>query len=297
MEHELIDEFYHFLLLERGLSQHTITAYAADLNKFLCFLEEKKIKSMLDVQPKDVDSFMYWLDENGLSPRSRARTLAAIKTFYRFLVFTKRLSTNPAILTTSPRFAKKLPQVLSLEEVERLLKQPDLTTPKGLRDKAMLELLYATGLRVSELVKLELNQLNLETGYLIVRGKGAKERLIPIGKTAIGALNVYLQRGRPLLLHSPLNPYLFIGYKGKPLTRQGFWEIIKRYILKAGIKKSISPHTLRHSFATHLLERGADLRSVQVMLGHASITTTEIYTHITKTHLKEIYVRYHPRAK
>jgi len=186
--------------------------------------------------------------------------------------------------------------VLSLEEVERLLEQPDISQPKGLRDKAMLELLYATGLRVSELVFLKLNQINLEVGYVSVMGKGAKERLIPMGRKAQQVLTQYLKHGRSNLLKKP-SPYLFIGYRGRPLTRQGFWEIIKRYVLKSGINKHISPHTLRHSFATHILERGADLRSVQTMLGHSSITTTQIYTHVTEKRLKEFYVRYHPRAK
>ncbi|MDL1956728.1 MAG: site-specific tyrosine recombinase XerD [Candidatus Desulfofervidus auxilii] len=297
MEYELIDEFYRFLLLERGFSQHTIAAYATDLSKFLSFLQEKGIKSLLHVQPKEINEFIYWLSKKNLSPRSRARILSGIKTFFRFLVFTKRLSSNPAALAETPKFPKKLPQVLSLEEVERLLEQPDTTTIRGLRDKAMLELLYATGLRISELVRLKLNQINLEAGYIIIMGKGAKERLVPIGSKAINALNIYLEKARYILSNSPSNPYLFIGYQGKPITRQAFWEIIKRYAIQAGIEKSISPHTLRHSFATHLLERGADLRSVQTMLGHASITTTEIYTHITKTHLKETYVRFHPRAK
>ncbi len=296
MQDEIVDEFYQFLTLERGLSQHTIAAYASDLNKFQDYLSQKGIKDFTEVQTEEIEGFMYWLTLKRLSPRSRARILATIKTFFRFLVLTQRLESSPAVLIETPRFAKKLPQVLSLEEVERLLEQPDISQPKGLRDKAMLELLYATGLRVSELVLLKLNQINLEVGYVSVMGKGAKERLIPMGRKAQQVLTQYLKHGRSNLLKKP-SPYLFIGYRGRPLTRQGFWEIIKRYVLKSGINKHISPHTLRHSFATHILERGADLRSVQTMLGHSSITTTQIYTHVTEKRLKEFYVRYHPRAK
>jgi integrase/recombinase XerD len=297
MQDEIVDEFYRFLLLERGLSKHTVSAYASDLNKFQDYLYQKGIDHFSKVKPEHLEDFMYWLTKDSLSARSRARVLAAIKTFFRFLVLNEHLKINPAVLMETPRFPKKLPQVLSLEEVERLLEQSDTTTTKGLRDKAMLEVLYATGLRVSELVKLKLNQLNLEVGYILIIGKGSKERLVPIGIKAQEALSTYLERGRPTLLRRGNISYVFIGYKERALSRQGFWEIINRYVIQAGITKHISPHTLRHSFATHLLERGADLRSLQTMLGHASITTTQIYTHITKTRLKELYVRFHPRAK
>ncbi|MDL1965096.1 MAG: site-specific tyrosine recombinase XerD [Candidatus Desulfofervidus auxilii] len=296
MQHEIIDEFYQFLILERGLSQNTVVAYASDLNKFQDYLRQKGIEDFTKVQTREIEGFIHWLTQKKLSPRSRARVLATIKTFFRFLILSQRLETSPAVLIETPRFPKKLPQVLSLEEVERLLEQPDTTHPRGLRDKAMLELLYATGLRVSELVRLKLNQLNLEVGYISVVGKGAKERLVPVGRQAQQALTQYLKHGRSALLKTP-SPYLFIGYRGRPLTRQGFWEIIKKYAIKSGINKPISPHTLRHSFATHILERGADLRSVQTMLGHSSITTTQIYTHVTETRIKELYVRFHPRAK
>ena len=296
MQDEIVDEFYQFLILERGLSQHTIAAYACDLNKFQDYLRQKGIEDFTKVQMREIEGFIHWLTQKKLSPRSRARVLATIKTFFRFLILSQRLETSPAVLIETPRFPKKLPQVLSLEEVERLLEQPDTTHPRGLRDKAMLELLYATGLRVSELVRLKLNQLNLEVGYISVVGKGAKERLVPVGGQAQQALTQYLKKGRAALLKKP-SSYLFIGYRGRPLTRQGFWEIIKKYAIKSGINKPISPHTLRHSFATHILERGADLRSVQTMLGHSSIATTQIYTHVTETKLKELYVRFHPRAK
>ncbi len=293
----LLDAFYQFLLLERGLSRNTVAAYASDLMKFQLYLKGKGIKDVQVVTTKDIENFLYTLAQQGLSARSRARALTAVKTFFRFLIYNGRLDKNPASLVEAPRFGQKLPQVLSLEEVERLLTAPDISTPKGLRDKAMLELLYATGVRVSELVQLRLNQVNLEVGYVLIVGKGEKERFVPIGRKAQEALEIYLQKGRPHLLKNKTSPYLFLGYKGQPLTRQGFWEIIKRYALAAGIAKPISPHTLRHSFATHLLQRGADLRSVQTMLGHASVITTQIYTHITKEHLKKSYVKFHPRAK
>ncbi len=293
----LLDVFYQFLLLERGLSRNTVAAYASDLMKFQAYLKKKGIKDIQVVTTEDIENFLYTLAQQGLSARSRARALTAVKTFFRFLIYNGRLDKNPASLVEAPRFGQKLPQVLSLEEVERLLTAPDISTPKGLRDKAMLELLYATGVRVSELVQLRLNQVNLEVGYVLIVGKGGKERFVPIGRKAQEALEIYLQKGRPHLLKNKTSPYLFLGYKGQPLTRQGFWEIIKRYALAAGIAKPISPHTLRHSFATHLLQRGADLRSVQTMLGHASVITTQIYTHITKEHLKKSYVKFHPRAK
>ncbi len=294
---QLLDNFYQFLLLERGLSQNTVEAYSIDLVKFYNFLRKTKIQDIKEITPKHIEDFLYELAINGLSPRSRARVLTSIKTFFRFLIYSGKLDKNPASLIEAPRFPKKLPQVLNLTEVERLLKTPDTSNPKGLRDKAMLELLYATGLRVSELVKIKLNQINLEAGYVLIMGKGSKERLIPISRHAQEAIEDYLKKGRPYLLGQKHSPYVFLGYKGKPLTRQGFWEIIKRYALKAGINKSISPHTLRHSFATHLLERGADLRSVQTMLGHASVITTQIYTHITREFLKRNYEKFHPRAK
>ena len=293
----LLDEFYQFLLLERGLSKLTLEAYAHDLQAFQDFLKEKGIERPKDVKVKDIEEFLDRLAENGLSARSRARILTTIRTFFKFLTYTRRLKENPLSLIESPKFEKKLPQTLTFDEVEALLSQPNSKTARGIRDTAILELLYATGMRVSELVHLKLNQLYLEEGYIQVVGKRGKERIIPIGSRAKEALDKYLHKVRPQLLKGKSSPYLFIGYKGRPLTRQGLWEIIKKYTRQAGIFKEISPHTLRHSFATHLLEGGADLRAVQTMLGHASITTTQIYTHVTKEHLREVYAKFHPRAK
>lgn len=293
----LLDEFYQFLLLERGLSRLTLEAYAHDLQAFSDFLKDKNIQRPKEVKVEDVEEFLERLREHDLSARSRARFLTAIRTFFRFLIYTKRLKKSPLSSVESPKFEKRLPQTLTFNEVEMLLSQPDLNTARGARDAAMLELLYATGMRVSELVLLKLSQIYLEEGYVQVIGKRGKERLVPIGNRAKEILSGYLHKTRPKLLKKKASPYLFIGYKGHPLTRQGFWEIIKRYAQYAGIVKVISPHTLRHSFATHLLEGGADLRAVQTMLGHAAITTTQIYTHVTKEHLRKVYAKFHPRAK
>jgi integrase/recombinase XerD len=230
-----------------------------------------------------------------LSKRSQARNVSAIKTFFRFLVSEGKMKENPARLVETPRIQQKLPDILSVDEVERLLLQPDVATPLGQRDRAMLELLYATGLRVSELVHLRLLDVNLEAGFVKTLGKGSKERMVPFGEKARQAIKTYLSDGRSALLKEGHPPYLFLNFRGKPLTRQGFWKIIKNHGIMAGIKKNIKPHGLRHSFASHLLEAGADLRSVQLMLGHADITTTQIYTHVTRERLKELHGTCHPR--
>jgi integrase/recombinase XerD len=215
--------------------------------------------------------------------------------FFRFLVSDGKIKGNPARRLEGPKLPQRLPEVLTVHEVEKLLSQPDASTHQGQRDKTMLELLYATGLRVSELVGLRVSNINLEAGYVRTLGKGSKERMIPMGEKALESLRLYLTDGRIGLLKKRSSPYLFINSRGKPLTRQGFWKIIKRYRTMAGIKKDITPHSLRHSFATHLLEGGADLRSVQIMLGHADISTTQVYTHITRDRLKQIHEKYHPR--
>ena len=231
----------------------------------------------------------------GLSPRSVARNISAIKTFYRYLVFDGKIEGSPSRLMEAPKLARRLPDVLSREEVDRLLSQPDPSTPAGRRDQAMLELLYATGLRVSELVHLRLRDVNLEAGYVRTMGKGGKERLVPMGEKAVHSLKTYIADGRGKLDKGSGSPYLFLNFRKKPLTRQGFWKILKAYGVKALITKNITPHGIRHSFASHLLEGGADLRSVQVMLGHADISTTQIYTHVTREHLRDLHEKYHPR--
>ncbi len=289
----LADQFIQHLRVERGLSKNTIEAYSRDLKRFLQFLEQKHL-SPLRVTQDHVTAYMVSL-EGDLSIRSAARNLSAIKMFFRFLVSDERIAQSPVRLLNTPKIPQKLPEVLTHEEVDLLLSKPDPSVPKGQRDRAMLELLYATGLRVSELIGLTVTGVNLEAGYVRTLGKGAKERMVPMGAKALEALKDYLEEGRIGFLKGKTSGFLFLNNRGGPLTRQGFWKIIKQYGLAAGIRKKITPHSLRHSFASHLLEFGADLRSVQVMLGHADISTTQIYTHVTRERLKQIHERHHPR--
>ena len=292
----LLDQFLNYLVVEKGLSLNTLESYSRDLNKYLDFLSEKGIKDISTTSDVTIVSFITALKKNRLSNRSIARNVTSIKMFYKFLTENHYITKNPALIIETAKGESKLPQVLSIAEVELLLQKPDRNTVRGVRDAALLELLYATGLRVSELVSLPVNNLNLEAGYLIAYGKGSKERLVPIGEVAQNAIREYLNKGRPALLRNSQSPYLFLTRNGKPFTRQGFWKLIKEYALSAGIQKNISPHTLRHSFASHLLERGADLRSVQMMLGHVDISTTQIYTQVTAERLKKIHNQYHPRS-
>jgi integrase/recombinase XerD len=287
------DQFFDYLRVERGLSNNTLQSYSSDLVRFFRFLEGKGIDP-LSVTREDLSTYLITLSK-GISPRSLARNLSSIRGFYRFLVSEGRLDSNPARLQEAPRLPRRLPGALSMNEVDRLLAQPDPATPAGLRDRAMLELLYATGLRVSELIHLKVFDINMEAGFLRTLGKGSKERLVPVGAKALDAVKEYLLYGRRPLLKGVNPPFLFLNGRGKALTRQGFWKIIRAYGLKASIRRKISPHSLRHSFATHLLENGADLRSVQLMLGHADISTTQVYTHVTRERLKQIHEQYHPR--
>ena len=295
MEH-LLDQFLNYLVVERGLSPNTLDSYSRDLIKYLEYLSRKGIKDINETSDLTVISFFTSLKKDGLSNRSIARNLSSIKMFYKFLAEDHHIKSNPTLNIETPKRESKLPQVLSMEEVDSLLKIPGRNTPLGLRDAALLELLYATGLRVSEIVSLSLNNINLEAGYLLAYGKGSKERLVPIGEVAQNLIKEYLEKARPALLKKKQSNYLFITRRTKPMTRQGFWKLIKKYALAAGINKNISPHTLRHSFASHLLERGADLRSVQIMLGHSDISSTQIYTHVTTERLKKIHNQYHPRS-
>lgn len=287
------DQFINHLRVERGLAQNTIEAYSRDLKRFLQFLEQKKL-SPLKVTQDHVTAYMASLD-GSLSIRSAARSLSAIKMFFRFLVSDERIEQSPVRLLNTPKIPHKLPEVLTHEEVDQLLSTPDPSKPKGQRDRAMLELLYATGLRVSELIGMTITGVNLEAGFVRTIGKGSKERMVPIGAKALEALKDYLGEGRIQLLKGKTSGFLFLNTRGSPMTRQGFWKIIKQYGLEANINKKITPHSLRHSFASHLLEFGADLRSVQVMLGHADISTTQIYTHVTRERLKQIHEKHHPR--
>ena len=290
----LLDQFINHLRVEKGLADNTIESYSRDLIRFLHFLKSRNV-SPLHVAQDHIMDYMSTL-EGALSVRSAARNLSAIKIFFRFLVSDGKIEGNPSRLLESPKLPQRLPGVLTQNEVELLLSQPDVSNPRGQRDKAMLELLYATGLRVSELVGLEVSNINLEAGYVRTVGKGSKERMVPMGEKALNALRDYLSDGRVGLLRQRRSPKLFLNSRGQSLTRQGFWKIIKQYGVLAGINKKITPHLLRHSFASHLLEGGADLRAVQVMLGHADISTTQIYTHVTRERLKEIHEKYHPRS-
>jgi integrase/recombinase XerD len=286
--------FLEYLSVEKGLSLNTIQSYSRDLNKLFLFFQKEKIPWMR-ARESDLVKFIHHMSRSGLSARSLARLISSLKSFYRFLILDGILKKNPAINLTSPKSWLSLPKFLSVKEVESLLSQPKEDETRGIRDKAMLELLYATGLRVSELVSLRMSDLNLEDGFLICRGKGGKERIVPFGGSAVGAILNYLSESRPKFLLRD-SEFLFLTYRGQPFTRQGFWKVLKKYAIEAKLEDKISPHVLRHSFATHLLERGADLRSVQLMLGHSQITTTQIYTHVSRKQIRRLYEKYHPRA-
>lgn len=292
---ELIDTFLSYLSAERGLSRNTIASYRQDLNEYMDFIETLKIETLSRTTRNDVTGFMLRQKEKGISPNSIARRLAAIKMFYRFLVRERILKSDPTSLIDSPKLWKKVPETLSLSEVDALLAQPNPRSVRGARDKAILETFYATGMRVSEVSSLKTENVNLDVGFLRCIGKGNKERVIPLGKKAIISLRRYLQVSRPALLKKKESEFLFVSRLGKRLSRQSLWKVIKKYAREARIKKPLRPHILRHSFATHLLERGADLRSVQEMLGHSNISTTQIYTHINKERLKSIHRMFHPR--
>lgn len=293
---DLVEEFLDYLTVERGLSENTISAYRSDLYKYVKYLEENKKRNHVDeVDRSDIRDYMMVLKDKGLSANSVSRNLVAIKVFHRFLVRERYAKDDVTSVLDSPKLWKHLPQTLSLAEVEAILKEPNLRKWMEIRDKAALELMYATGVRVSELANLKIGNLNLDIGFIRCVGKGNKERIVPIGRQAQYALQRYVNKVRPKLLKAGTERTLFLSRLGRRISRQSFWKMIKKYARLAGIKKEITPHTLRHSFATHLLERGADLRVIQEMLGHADISTTQIYTHINKERLKSIHHKYHPR--
>ncbi len=285
--------FLDFLSIEKGLAGNTIDSYRRDLEKLRRYLKKEKL-DWGTVKEEDLARFIHEQTKSGLSARSIARLVSAFRSFFRFLVLDGMIQKNPAGNVSSPSTWLMLPKFLSVKEVSGLLRQPASRETHGIRDKAMLEILYACGLRVSELVSLRETDLD-PGGFLICRGKGGKERIVPVGATARRAVGRYLEEARPFLLKEP-SEKLFLTRRGRAFTRQGFWKILKTYARKAGLGERITPHTLRHSFATHLLERGADLRSVQIMLGHSQITTTQIYTHVTRERLRRVYDQYHPRA-
>ena len=292
---ELIDSFLDYLSVERGLAKNTIVAYREDLNIYLDFMIKRGIDALFKVSKNDIIEFMLFQKDKGISPVSIARRLAAIRMFHRFLARERVLKNDPTTLIDSPKLWKKVPDTLSLNEVEALIRQPDPRDFQGARDRAILETLYATGMRVSEATDLKVNNLNLDIGFLRCIGKGNKERVIPLGRKAIKSIKRYSEFSRPHFLKKKESEFLFLNRSGKKISRQSIWKLIKQYAKEAKIRKLVKVHTLRHSFATHLLERGADLRSVQEMLGHSSISTTQIYTHIDKERLKAVHKMFHPR--
>lgn len=289
--------FLEYLTVELGLSSNTRQAYERDLRLFCKTLGFKNSDALVNVNREQITGYMTQLKEKGLAAATIARKLAAIKAFYRFMTAEGYMDANPAEVVEAGTKGIKLPRVLSEDEVVRLLNQPDITTAEGFRDRTMLEVLYATGMRVSELINLTLERVDLNMKYIIAFGKGSKERIVPLGSVAAEFLQQYLEKVRPKLTHADRNTNIvFLAFGGHELTRQRFWQIIRTYGRKANITKALTPHILRHSFATHLLDNGADLRSVQELLGHSDISTTQIYTHLTNKRLRDIYAKAHPRA-
>jgi len=291
---EALRLFLEYLSVEKGLSPNTRLAYHRDLKKFLLYLKRERMDWSRPGE-ENLVRFVHEQSRLGLQSRSLARLISSLRAFYRFLILDGLAQKDPTARLASPKTWRALPKFLTIAEVETLLNQPDLTTPSGLRDRAMLEILYAAGLRVSELCELKPSDLHLEGAYLICLGKGGKERVVPLGRSAVAFARRYIKEVRPRL-DKKSQEALFLSRRGLPFTRQGVWKLLREYARRARLSAKISPHVLRHSFATHLLERGADLRSVQMMLGHSQITTTQVYTHISRQRLRHIYERYHPRA-
>ena len=293
---EFIQEFINYLSVERGLANNTLLAYRRDLMKYVGYLDAQGVKSPAQVKKDQVTAYMYDQKQKGLSANSISRFLAAIKMFHRYLLRERLATDDPTNLVETPKLWKRVPEVLSSLEIEAMIKSSSGRNWQAIRDHAMLELLYASGMRVSELVDLKLESVNTEVGYVRCIGKGSKERIIPIGKKAQAAVKKYCEVSRGKIAKSNPTTSLFLSRLGKKISRQSIWKIIKFYAKKAKIKKVIKPHTIRHSFATHLLEHGADLRSVQEMLGHSDISTTQIYTHVDKERLRSIHKQFHPRG-
>ena len=293
---DLLNRYLNHLLIEKGAAGNTLEANGRDLNRYVAFLEKKGIDDPRSVVPETVVEFLVQIKGEGLSAISMNRSLAALRGFYKFLLQEKRVDQSPLANIELAKVWMRLPDTVSKEEMILILSQPGEETPRAQRDSAMLELLYATGLRVSELAGLTMNSINWQVGFLTVMGKGSKERVVPIGKTAYDAVRRYVDEARPKLVKSRTTDVLFLNRFGGAFTRQGLWKIIIHYVRKAGLQKNVHPHTFRHSFASHLLEGGADLRAVQVMLGHSDISTTQIYTHVTRDHLTQIHRKYHPRG-
>ncbi|WP_090926865.1 site-specific tyrosine recombinase XerD [Salibacterium qingdaonense] len=295
MKTDLLD-FIHYCQVEKGLAENTLRSYERDIGQYIDYLTEHNITHVQNIERSWIVEFLHHLKENGRSSSTIARTISSIRAFHQFLLREQRTVKDPSELIELPKSGKKLPDVLSTTDIEALLTEAGGTTSFAKRNKAMLELMYATGLRVSELCSLETGDIHLQMGFVHCLGKGNKERIIPLGKAAADAVEEYVQRARPALMKKKRHDVLFVNHHGNKLSRQGFWKILKESAAKAGVEKSLTPHTLRHSFATHLLENGADLRAVQEMLGHADISATQIYTHVSNRKLKDVYLHYHPRA-
>jgi integrase/recombinase XerD len=291
-----VDQYINYLVFEKGLSEKTIESYSSDLSKYLEFLKQKGVNDITQADTPLILKHLIALRESGLGSKSCARHLITLRGFHKFLAQEKILEFDPAKLVDLPKSGLRLPDVLSVSEVNLLLNIPDINTLLGKRNSAMIELLYAAGLRVSELVNLKFLDVNLEACFVRVLGKGSKERIVPFGLYAKNKIDDYINNSRPLLLKNRISKFLFVARAGKPMTRQGFWKLLKQYVKQAGIKKKVTPHSLRHSFASHLLEGGADLRTVQVMLGHVDISSTQIYTHVARDYLRQIHEKYHPRG-
>ena len=290
-----IDRFIDHLVVERGLSPRTVEAYRRDLNGFTTFLATRGVEAPARVGPGDLREFVYALKDRGLAAASIRRALSAIRTYYGFLLAEGLVAADPTERVELPRTWRRLPDALSRTDIERLLDAPDPGDPLFWRDKALLEFAYASGVRVSELTALKIRDLDLDDGLAMVLGKGSKERVVPVGRAAVRAMDVYLREIRPRLARAT-EGVAFLNARGRPLTRMGVWKILRKHVRRAGIRKRVTPHTLRHSFATHLLEGGADLAAVQEMLGHADISTTQIYTHVEREYLREVHRKHHPRA-
>jgi integrase/recombinase XerD len=292
---ESIDTYLVYLRDVRRMSPNTVSSYAHDLAALAAYAD-KHDRAVEDLDRRDLEAFARALMTQGLAPRSVARAIACVRGLYKFLLVEKRIGSDPAEDLRAPRAWPALPKYLDLEQVDRLLAQPDTSTPRGIRDKALIELLYATGLRVTELLSLKASDINMTAGYLTCIGKGDKERIVPLGESAADWVRRYIAEARPALLKKRKSNWLFVNAKGgTQLSRVGFWKVLKEYGIKAGVSRDLSPHVLRHSFATHLLERGADLRAIQMMLGHADLSTTQIYTHVLEARLRTVYDKFHPR--
>jgi integrase/recombinase XerD len=289
-----IDEYLTYLKIERGLSDASISSYKQDLKQYSQYLKDENVTGVEDITTEILVAFLQFLSENNKSSKTIRRVQSTLRNFHHFLQFERIIDTNPALRLSTPKEERELPVVLSIEEMETLLQAPD-KTPQGIRDNAIMELLYASGLRVSELINLKLSDLNLDMGFIHVYGKGDKERIVPTTEYVAEKLNDYIKNQRLMLLKHENTDILFITNRGKGFTRQGLWKTIKKYVLISGISKNITPHTFRHSFATHLIENGADLRAVQEMLGHSDISTTQVYTQISATKIREMYKQFHPR--